>query len=121
MNDIECGAEATLAELRDLAILLGTGTRSILGETFFEDQISVLDDLLTPDNNQVNKGCGFWGHVGILPVGIDKHFWFPITANIYRQIYRQMQHVKHLVIPCMENIRNILEHTESRNNPPVFN
>lgn len=103
LNSIECGEEATLAELRDLAILFGTGIRNILGETFFEDQISVLDDLLAPNDDQISKGCGFWGHVGILPVYSNEHFWFPITANTYRQIYRQMQQANRIVIPCMNN------------------
>lgn len=103
LNAIECGAEATLAELRDLAALLRTGTRNILGETFFEDQIAVPNDLLAQDKDQIGKGCGFWGHVGIQPVGSDVYFWFPITANTYHQIYRQMQQAKFVVIPCMNN------------------
>ena len=50
IQQIEAGEEATLAELRDLALALDTGTRCILGNEFFEPQFAMLDDILSEDD-----------------------------------------------------------------------
>ena len=102
LNAIESGEDRTLAELRDIALSLHTGTRCIVGDGFFEAQFSILNDFLS-ENEAITNGCGFWGHVGILPVGSENHIWFPITENARRQIYRQIQRIKRIAVPCMNN------------------
>jgi len=103
LMEIESGEEATLAELRDIALCLNTGTRNVLGEAFFEDQMATLNYFLPDDTESVGHGCGFWGHIGILLVGSDEYFWYPISSNTYHQVYRQLQGKGRIAIPCMNN------------------
>lgn len=101
LREIEAGEEATLTELRDIALVLQTGTRCIAGDGFFEPQFAILDDILSED--EAFGGCGFWGHIGIFLAGTEKPTWFPITWNVHNQIHRQIQHMKRIVVPCMNN------------------
>lgn len=101
---IESGEEATIAELRDIALFLSVGTRCILGEGAFDNQIAIMDDFLSSvESKQFGKGCGFWGHIGILPCGSTEYQWYPISTNAKSRVYRQMQLVDRLVVPCMNN------------------
>ncbi len=102
LKAIESGENASLVELRDIALALHTGTRCLLGDGFFETQFSTMNDFLFEDE-EITEGCGFWGHIGILPAGTDKHLWFPITGNVRQQVYRQIQNMKRIVVPCMNN------------------
>lgn len=103
LSAIERGEEASLAEIRDIAACLSTGTHALYEETIFEDQLSTLDDLVSENDHHFSKGCGFWGHVGIQPTSSDEHFWYPITRNTCDRLYREMQSSKRIVIPCMNN------------------
>lgn len=101
---IESGEEPRIAELRDIALFLATGTRSIMGDGIFDDQIARLDDLLfEKEEERISKGCGFWGHIGILPSGSTEYLWFPISANTREKVYRQMECMDRLIVPCMNN------------------
>lgn len=101
---IESGEVPRVAELRDIALFLATGTRSIMGDGVFGDQIAQLDDLLFENEaEQISKGCGFWGHIGILPSGSTEYLWFPISANTREQVYHQMERMDRLIVPCMNN------------------
>ncbi|MDD3410252.1 MAG: helix-turn-helix transcriptional regulator [Eubacteriales bacterium] len=103
LRKIECGEEATLAELRDIAHQLGTGVNSILGEGVFAPQAAAPGDcLLRSCEEKAIKGSGFWGHVGVLPANEKEYLWYPITAHTRSMIYR-MQLENRLVIPCMNN------------------
>ena len=46
LQAIESGAEATTAELRDIALFLSTSVRSVLGTSCFETQIAEMDMIL---------------------------------------------------------------------------
>ena len=103
LRDIEAGEEPTLAELRDLAALLNTSTSFLKGENVFDAQVSVLNHFFENDDEEFGADSGFWGHVGILPVGSDAFCWFPITGKSRSDIYSGMQTLERLVIPCMNN------------------
>lgn len=102
LKAIEAGEKATLAELRDIALFLHTGTRCITGDNFFEPQFNELNDLLLKED-KVFKAYGYWGHIGILPAGTNEHIWFPITESVHKQIYQQIHRLKRIVVPCMNN------------------
>jgi len=102
LKDIEGGAEANLAELRDIALLLQTSVRSVQGTNYFEPQVSTLDELLTDYTSNSSERVGFWGHAGILPLASELYQWFPITANTHTIIYQDLDQDE-LVIPCMNN------------------
>src|SRR5699024_4527266 len=82
--EIEAGEEATLAELRDIAVVLDTSVRNILEKNYFPLQNT------------------FWGHVGIQPLESDRFLWYPITADTRKIIWQEMEE-KYQVIPCMNN------------------
>lgn len=101
---IEGGEVPCIAELRDIAFFLATGTRSIKGDGIFDDQMARLDDLLSENEaERISKGCGFGGHIGILPSGSTEYLWFPITANTREKVYRKMECMDRLIVPCMNN------------------
>lgn len=84
IREIEAGEEATLAELRDIAVVLDTSVRNILEKNYFPLQNT------------------FWGHVGIQPLESDRFLWYPITADTRKIIWQEMEE-KYQVIPCMNN------------------
>lgn len=103
LKDIEYGAEATLTELRDIAMCFSTSVNVIQGKNFFEPQLAKMD-LLIPNigedkNDDVN---GFWGYIGILTSHGKKYKWFPITRITRKFVYQDMEN-KYIVIPCMNN------------------
>lgn len=97
LQQIEAGEKATVGELRDLAMVLGTSTRVLTGEYFFEPQVGTLDCLM-----EEKEFSGFWGNIGILLKGQEQYIWFPISGNTRKWIYHTIND-ELLVVPCMNN------------------
>ena len=102
LQKIEAGEEVPLKDLRDVAACLGTGIRGVLGDGYFQTQISTLDEIFPNDRTTIRSPGGFWGHLGILLNGQAKYLWFPITAYTRNLIY-QNRTEKYWAIPCMDN------------------
>lgn len=103
IRTIETGNDATLAELRDIAICLSVGVGDILGQKYFETQIGTLDYFIHfSKEDDIEEISGFWGHIGILLEGDDKYHWYPITSNTRSLVY-QMMDDRRMVVPCMNN------------------
>ena len=102
LQKIEAGEDVPLAELRDVAFCLGTGVTGVLGDGFFQTQISDMDYFVKNDPTTIHSPGGFWGHLGILVQGQPKYLWFPITAYT-RQLIDQNCNEKYMAIPCMDN------------------
>ena len=102
LQKIEAGEDVSLAELRDVAYCLGTGVTGVLGDGFFQTQISDMDYFVKNDPTTIHSPGGFWGHLGILVQGQPKYLWFPITAYT-RQLVEQNCNEKYMVVPCMDN------------------
>lgn len=102
LQKIEAGEEVPLKDLRDVAACLGTGVRGVLGDGYFQTQISTLDEIFPNDRTTIRSPGGFWGHLGILMNGQAKYMWFPITAYTRNLIY-QNRTEKYWAIPCMDN------------------
>ena len=103
MKDIEDGAEATLTELRDIAMCFSTSVNVIQEKNFFEPQLAEMDLLIsTIAEKGTNDVSGFWGHVGIRISRGKKYKWFPITRITRKFVYQDMEN-KYMVIPCMNN------------------
>lgn len=131
LQEIESGAEATTAELRDIALFLSTSVRSVLGTSCFETQIAEMDMILKANNEDAAPAglSGFWGHVGILPTNTTEYLWFPITGATRKMIYKSMD-MDRIVIPCMnnkvlllnmENIKEIILLDEACDQPDFTN
>lgn len=101
LQQIEAGEDATLAELRDIAVMLSTSTNVLTQKYFFEPQIGEMEWYIDV-NSATSRVSGFWGHVGILLNGFEKYMWFPITCNTRKMII-QKRNNEFLVIPCMNN------------------
>jgi len=104
LHKIEAGDSATKAELRDIAVCLGTGTSFIDGSYFFYPQVSQPDLLL---DIYTEKKCrdvmsGFWGHIGIQPVHSDTFMWFPVTRETRNDVNERMGQSR-MIVPCMNN------------------
>ena len=103
LKDIEDGAEATLTELRDIAMCFSTSVNVIQEKNFFEPQLAEMDLLIsTIAEKGTNDVSGFWGHVGIRISRGKKYKWFPITRITRKFVYQDMEN-KYMVIPCMNN------------------
>lgn len=103
LKDIEAGAEATIVELRDIALCLNTSVNALLGNNFFDIQISQMDLLVDDcDEDDLEEASGFWGHVGIVLNNASKCQWYPITSRTRQHIYYNMNK-DFIVIPCMNN------------------
>ena len=102
LQKIEAGEEVPLEDLRDVAACLGTSVRGVLGNGYFQTQISTMDLLFPNDPTTINSPGGFWGHLGILLNGQQKYLWFPITAYT-RNLIDQNRTEKYWAIPCMDN------------------
>lgn len=103
LEEIESGEDATLAELRDIALFFEVSTNDILGRNYFDTQVATLDDFIQYEKNAENDHLsGFWGHVGILLCNSDEYLWFPITSNTREFIYNNIDN-NVMVIPCMNN------------------
>ena len=102
LQKIEAGEDVPLKDLRDVAACLGTGVRGVLGNGYFQTQISTMDLLFPNDPTTIRSPGGFWGHLGILLTGQPKYLWFPITAYT-RNLIDQNRTEKYWAIPCMDN------------------
>lgn len=101
LKQIESGENATVAELRDIAICLSASVKDLLGENFFEPQISAWDDLIR-FNQDPEDISGFWGHIGISLDNRDEYLWYPITSNTRAFVYNMISNER-VVVPCMNN------------------
>lgn len=101
LKRIEAGEDASLAELRDLAMCLRTSVNVIKQENYFEPQVSTYFLEVNENCNKENVS-GFWGNIGILAINSKKYKWYPITDSTRDMIYESMGNNK-LVIPCMNN------------------
>ena len=102
LRAIEAGEEASLAELRDIAMCFSVSVSCLKGDNFFEPQISQLDLFVNMcDKPGKGKISGFWGHIGVNLYG-TKMLWFPITSSVREMIYNVMDNDR-IVIPCMNN------------------
>lgn len=112
LSEIESGATATKAELRDIAVVLSTSTNVLTNEYFFEPQISKIDYLVRAGNTTfMQHVSGYWGHIGVLLKGRKKYIWYPITASTRELVYREAN-AERIVIPCMNN-KVLLLHMEN--------
>ena len=100
LKEIESGAEATKAELRDIAFCFQTSVRGILGTNYFDVPMA-RPDYFT--RGEIFDGMrGFWGHLGIRLCSHEEYFWYPISYDTKEKIYGIMEQ-KYGVIPCMNN------------------
>jgi len=103
LKQIDSGSDATIAELRDIAMCLYVGVTDLLGGCYFESQISLLNDFVDFNGGINDRGIsGFWGHVGILLNNNEKYLWFPITGRTKTNIVSNSENER-IVIPCMNN------------------
>lgn len=101
---IESGSEAKMSELRDIALALNTGVKSILGENTFSPSISMLSYFLEESEaGGFSEASGFWGHVGIRPSNATEYHWYPINSVTRNKILRTANK-DFLVVPCMNNL-----------------
>lgn len=96
---IEAGEDATIAELRDIAMCLSVSVNCLLGKNFFESQIGKMDPLVGANDRGYS---GFWGHIGVQLRNRKNFLWFPIAGEARAIIYR-MRESKRIVVPCMNN------------------
>ena len=84
LSAIEAGEEASLAELRDIAMCFSVSVRCLKGENFFEPQISQYDMFVSfHAGSEKSKLSGFWGHIGV-NLYTSQMLWFPITSAWWR-------------------------------------
>lgn len=103
LKEIEAGEEASVAELRDIALCLSVSVNCLQGTNFFEPQIATLDDFIRYDSqSEIEDLSGFWGHIGILPSNMNEFLWFPITGSVRKQVYNMMNRDR-MAVPCMNN------------------
>lgn len=94
---IESGENATLAELRDIALCCRTSVRCVTGNYYFDQPLSRPSSFDSED-----ESSGFWGHVGILTSAKREYTWYPITNKVRMHILRSSEN-DYIVIPCMNN------------------
>ena len=103
LKEIEGGGEASIAELRDIALCLNVSVAALSGGNIFETQIATLDYFVSFNKTDETADLsGFWGHVGILLSNTDEYMWYPITAVVRNELYKVMDN-EYIVIPCMNN------------------
>jgi transcriptional regulator with XRE-family HTH domain len=79
--------EPSIANLKDLAIILGTSVNELIdNETIIKT--SIMNDFCRTENNKVD---GFWGHLGIKICRENKTIWYPISANTYSSLFKMFQ------------------------------
>ena len=84
LKAIESGAEATKAELRDIAFCFQTSVRGILGTNYFNVPMA-RPDYFT--RGEIFDGMrGFWGHLGIRLYSHEEYFWYPISYDTKEKV-----------------------------------
>lgn len=99
LRDIEAGEEATIAELRDIALCCKTSIRGLLGTYYFDIPFSTIS---VYDFNASTEVPGFWGHIGILTPSSDDYLWYPISSDVKERLYYLLDQ-QFIVVPCMNN------------------
>ena len=103
LHAIEAGDDASVAELREIALCLRTGTRCIDNSYFFYPQMSIMDNYICFDSdNTASHLSGFWGHIGVLPKNSKEYLWYPIT-RYHAELIRENINNNRTVVPCMNN------------------
>ena len=102
LQKIEAGEDAPLAKLRDIALCLGTSVMGVLGNGYFQTQVTDMDFFVKDDSGTIRSPGGFWGHLGVLLRGQPKYMWFPIT-HFTRRMILQNNVENYMAIPCMDN------------------
>lgn len=102
LEEIEAGAPMTNAELRDLAVYLGTSTSCIMSNNVFYPQTTALSDFVSEIDDDGAALSGFWGHLGVMPSGSTKYSWYPITRYEAKELGNSLNRKK-AVVPCMDN------------------
>lgn len=107
--------EPSTAELRDIALALGTNVRGLCGTAYFGIHLSAPSERVAASNKGDLRISGYWGHIGILPEGQKEYLWFPILDNAKEIFYQQTPDTEHSYIPTannkllMLNMRHIAE------------
>lgn len=101
-KNIEEGEKASLAELRDIAMILSTSVHDLLGKSYFISQIASRY-YFVDENSQCDRWTsGFWGHLGIMRVNSEECLWYPITLKVREAIYKKINN-DWMVVPCLNN------------------
>lgn len=102
LEEIEAGAPMTNAELRDLAVYLGTSTSCIMSNNVFYPQTTTLSDFISEIDDDGAALSGYWGHLGVMPSGSTEYSWYPITRYEADKLGHSLKGKK-AVVPCMNN------------------
>ena len=102
LDEIEAGEPMTNAELRDIALYLGTSTSCIMSSNVFYPQTTALSDFINEIDDEGAELSGYWGHLGVMPLGSTEYSWYPITRYEASEIEYSLKG-KQAVVPCMNN------------------
>ena len=102
LEEIEAGAPMTNAELRDLAVYLGTSTSCIMSNNVFYPQTTALSDFVSEIDDAGAALSGYWGHIGVMLLGSTEYSWYPITRYEANGLGNSLNRKK-VVVPCMNN------------------
>ena len=102
LDDIEAGEPMTNAELRDIALYLGTSTSCIMSSNVFYPQTTALSDFINEIDDEGAELSGYWGHLGVMPLGSTEYSWYPITRYEASEIEYSLKG-KQAVVPCMNH------------------
>ena len=102
LEEIEAGAPMINAELRDLAVYLGTSTSCIMSNNVFYPQTTTLSDFVSEIDDDGAELSGYWGHLGVMPSGSTEYSWYPITRYEADKLGHSLKG-KNAVVPCMSN------------------
>ena len=129
LDDIEAGEPMTNAELRDIALYLGTSTSCIMSSNVFYPQTTALSDFINEIDDEGAELSGYWGHLGVMPLGSTEYSWYPITRYEASEIEYSLKG-KQAVVPCMNNkllyfnlekIKSIVLLDDACNPPAYYN
>ena len=129
LEEIEAGGQMTNAELRDLAVYLGTSTSCILSNNAFYPQTTALSDFVSEVDDEGAELSGFWGHLGVMPVGGTEYSWYPITRYEASELEYSLKG-EQAVVPCMDNkllylnlgkIKSVVLLDEACDSPDYYN
>lgn len=110
LKEMKDTGNATLAEMRDLAMAWGTSVVTLQGHrNAIGDHVSmhhfIAENRLpaTPQHPEGWAGCGFWGHIGIRLSNSKEYVWHPISAQTFDDAQITIANDQYAVIPCMDN------------------
>ena len=102
LEEIEAGAPMTDAELRDLALCLGTSTSCITSNYVFYPQTTGPSRFVSDIDDEGAELSGYWGHLGVMPAGSTEFSWYPITRYEANELESSLKRKK-AIVPCMDN------------------